>query len=87
MFNIGDRVVIVKPFFYPNTKGKKATIIKVRNNGDSYAIEYDENINGHRCEGLCKNGHGEYIRADKLELLREETNRSKLREGLLKEGV
>lgn len=57
-FKVGDRVKCINDGVWgKNLLGKYGTI-KVKYDDSLYAVEFDEYIYGHGCNGLAKHGHG-----------------------------
>ena len=76
--NIGDRVEITEPIIVWDGEktligGSKGTIKRLAANGNSAAVEFDEQIveitsayEAGSCHGSCKEGYGKYVPWDKL---------------------
>ena len=77
-FKVGDKVectVTRRTTGNHKLLGEKGTIIKIRNLGDYYifAVEFDNNVSGHNCEGLGKHGHCYWLREEYLKLVETES--------------
>lgn len=78
-FAKGDRVILASyddDYMDCGLRGKegrlKGTIVCVREY--DYSVEFDDDFGGHVCNGLTKKGHGQFVQAKDLELLKEEKN-------------
>lgn len=69
-FKVGDRVCILKsPYDNFNiVQGSKGTVVETMNNG-FVGIEFDENIYGHDCSGICQEDFGWYCDENDVELI------------------
>lgn len=62
MPKIGDRIKCIAPYDdKEEIVGKYGKIVGDRNSCGTYAIEFDECINGHSCNGQTKDGRGYYL--------------------------
>ena len=63
-FKVGDRVRCVSQYY----KGlfSKVGTVKSKDTDGTYAIEFDDMIHGHDCDGKCKERHGWWLLPDKL---------------------
>jgi len=67
---VGDRVEVVEDYDGVS-KGMKGVIKRIENDG-IHAVEMDNWSNGeHSCQGMCKNGYGEWIREKRLKVTPE----------------
>lgn len=75
-FKKGDRVIGIGEWFGKNIDGLYGTVLgKLQK--DEYPIEFDEDINGHRCstggyEDICKHGHGFWVHPKSLKLANQD---------------
>jgi hypothetical protein len=61
-FNIGDRVRCKEvPQIENSLVGKTGTVVAIER-GTNVRVEFDENIDGHECNDLCKREHSWYLR-------------------------
>lgn len=72
-FKIGDRVKCIDDGVWSKNLSGKYGTIKVKHNDSLYAVEFDEYIYGHGCNGLAKYGHGWNCDESMLELAEEKT--------------
>lgn len=82
-FKVGDRVIIdaPKPGTAHKAHGKHGTIVSLENedcSGDAIAVELDEPVYLHNCNGQTKPGHGCYVEAEQLR--HEQPDKQKVRE-------
>ena len=73
-FKVGDRVKFVNGHRYGNLKyGDIGTVISDDNDcGYDYGVEFDNECNGHNCDGHGKPGHCFWVYKDQLELIQPE---------------
>ena len=69
-FKVGDRVRKVSG----KNEGAIGTVKYVRENNDTFAIEFDESFGGHDCDGYAKMYHGWWCYEDDLELFTDKTS-------------
>lgn len=69
MFKIGDRVRYIGGFCLIKIKPDEDEGTVVIVDGDSVGVEWDRNVDGHDCDGLCKSGHGWYIGKESVKLV------------------
>lgn len=67
-FQRGDRVKVTKDYDLAE-EGMTGIILGQEIDGMRKAIEFDEYMMGHVCEGLCKHGYGQYVPSSHLKLL------------------
>lgn len=66
-FSIGDRVVCVMAAFgYPRTLNKYGRVIY--HSEFCYGVEFEENVGGHDCDGLGKQGYCAWVKPHSLYL-------------------
>ena len=73
-FKVGDRVKLIGHGDYEILKsriGIKGTIKAVYGKGEMFAVEFDINIKGHCCGGICKYGYGWNVHENQIEKIDE----------------
>lgn len=68
MFKVGDKVKCVEAYNDRIIPGLKGVIVNINYPG-SIGIEWEKDINGHDCNGYCKNYYGYYVSKSNIELL------------------
>ena len=74
-FKVGDRVKCIKKGAYApvGTIGTVKWIIDDRQpNRQSYGVAWDTYVNGHSLNGRCDYGFGEFVNAEKIELIKDD---------------
>lgn len=70
-FILGQSVVVVDSDEYPDFNGKVGKIVSLRYESDCgesmYGVEFDDDIDGHSCDGDCDSSRGWYLLASDLE--------------------
>lgn len=90
-FQIGDKVIITahkEEMEYPCISAKKdlfnlvGTICGACTSWDngsmSYKVAFEENIGGHDCNGMCKDGYGQIVNEKYLKLYDEKKSEDKI---------
>ena len=67
-FKVGDRVKITVNYCNA-TEGMTGTIKEEETSSHGCAVEFDEDMHGHGCNGVCKHGHGLWVSSSMLELI------------------
>ena len=83
IFKVGDKIEITGNYDGGNGKieeGMIGKICKFNKEYNSVGIEFDENIQGHSCDGNCEDYHGYYVGYDGIKLI--EPKREKVKNGL-----
>lgn len=74
-FKVGDRVKVVKgDCFGSRVLGKVGTVKKCMGE-NCIAVVFDENVNGHDLEGICKFGYGWFCNPKNLECITNSKNK------------
>lgn len=68
IFNVGDKVRVVKDIDNKGLTGKIATVKEIEHNFKVASLEFDEHIDGHDCFGITEDGHGWNVYYKYLEL-------------------
>lgn len=89
-FQIGDKVIVTahkEEMEYPRISSKRdlfnlvGTICGACNSwldgSISYKVAFEENIGGHDCDGMCKDGHGQNVNEKYLKLYDEKKSEDK----------
>lgn len=90
-FQIGDKVIVTahkEEMEYPRISSKRdlfnlvGTICGACNSwldgSISYKVAFEENIGGHDCDGMCKDGHGQNVNEKYLKLYDEKKSEDKV---------
>ena len=72
-FKVGDRVEYINNYCRIKI-GQKGTILGLdKDSKHLIAVEFDNNISGHNCDGLGKQGHCYWLKEEYLKLINDET--------------
>lgn len=68
-FKIGDKVMPIHGTGHDRKNDIVGTIICT--SGSFFGVEFDEDVNGHDCDGMCEHGYGWFHYSDSLRLIKK----------------
>ena len=82
---VGGRVIGIKDYMNRNLVGLKGTILRIGNSiSSTIHIRWDKDMDGHDCDGLCKDGYGWEVHNRHIRLLPQNDIIQKLKESMLR---